>query len=117
MPPIEIGTAAGIAKFAPVIFLSISPKGIQVNWAQLSHTLLVSAIVAGVTMFGTMKVLEARMEYQDRMIMKLTAIAEEAVKVQHEIVPMRNLQVKMLQEGVQDHEVRIKFLERGATKR
>ena len=112
MPPIEIGTAAGIAKFAPIIFLSVSPKGVQVNWAQLAHTLIVSAIVAGVTMFGTMKVLEVRMEYQDRAITKLTAIAEQAVRVQSEIVPKRDLQVKNLQDDVADHEVRIKILEK-----
>ena len=112
MPPIEIGTAAGIAKFAPVIFLSVSPKGVQVNWAQLGHTLLVSAIVAAVTMYGTMRVLEVRMEYQDRMIVKLTSIAEEAVRVQHEIVPMRNLQVKTLQDDVANHETRIQALEK-----
>lgn len=111
MPPIEIGTAAGIAKYAPVVFLAVGPKGVNVNWAQLGHTLIVSAIVAGVTMFGTMKVLEVRMEYQDRAITKLTVIAEEAVRVQREIVPMRNLQVKTLQDDVSDHEKRIKTLE------
>ena len=112
MPPLELGTAAGIAKYAPVLFLSVSPKGVTVNWAQLSHTLLVSAIVAGVTMYGTQQVMDAKMQRMERDIARLNVMAEEAIKVQREIVPMRNLQVKILQEGVKDLDARMKVMER-----
>ena len=112
MPPLELGTAAGIAKYAPVLFLSVSPKGVSVNWAQQSHTLLVSAIVAGVTMYGTQQVMDSKLKRMEQDIARLNVMAEEAIRVQREIVPMRNLQVKILQEGVKDLDTRMKVVER-----
>jgi len=112
MPPIELGAAVGIAKYAPVFFLVAHEKGVSVNWHQLGHTLLVSAIVAVVTMYGTSRAMSVQMEYMEKQIARLTTLSEEAVRVQREIVPMRNLQVKTLQDAVADHEVRLTKLER-----
>ena len=39
--------SAVLAKYAPVIFLTATPKGIRPNVYQIAHTLIVSAIVAG----------------------------------------------------------------------
>ena len=80
MPPIEIGTGVGLLKYAPIFFLTVAQDGkVRFNMHQIVHTLIVSGIVALVTMFGTVRVVEARMEHLDknidRMVSKLEAVA------------------------------------------
>lgn len=70
-----------------------------------------AVIIAGITMYGTQQVMAARLEGFEKAIDKIAATADEARKVQLEIVPMRNLQVKTLQENVEKLESRIAKLE------
>ena len=58
----EIGAGFGVAKLAPILFLSVNQRGeINVNFVQIVQTLVVSGIVATVTMYGTQRVLETQM--------------------------------------------------------
>ena len=112
MPPLELGTAAGIAKYAPILFLTVNGKGVSLNVAQLVHTLLVAGIVAAVTMYGTQQAINVELLQMRRDLVRLNAIAEEAIKVQREIVPMRNLQVQTLQNETKELFTRVIALER-----
>ena len=106
-------TGAGLAKYAPLLFLATNQKGeLQLNVAQVVQTLLVAGIVAAVTMYGTVSALRVELDYMRKDIARIAAMAEEAIKVQREIVPMRNLQVKTLQEDVKTLDDRMAKIER-----
>ena len=106
-----LGSAA-LTKYAPVIFLMVTPKGVRIDAEKLMHTLIVAAICAGVTMYGTMRVVEAQLSHMGAKIVRLETMAEEAIRVQREIVPMRNLQVKTLQEDVKELQERMARVEK-----
>lgn len=92
-----------LAKMAPLLFLQVSRNEsgrVEFNLVQVMQTLIVAGIVAGVTMFGTVSVLRVELDYMRKDVTKIASMAEEAVRVQREIVPMRNLQVKTLQEDM-----------------
>jgi len=103
----------GLAKYAPLVFLTTNQKGeLQLNVAQVVQTLLVAGIVAGVTMYGTVQVLRTELDHLRKDVTKIAAMSEEAIRVQREIVPMRNLQVKTLQDDVAQIEARLRTLEK-----
>ena len=105
-------TGTALFKYAPFFFCMVTDKGLRLDIDRLIHTLIVSAIVAGVTMYGTQRVLDTRIAFMEKELSRLTSMAEEAIRVQREIVPMRNLQIKALQDAEKAHEERIAKLER-----
>ena len=83
-----------------------SPAG-KLNFSRLIEAF----IIAGITMFGTQQVMSAKIDHLEKMVEKISTTAEDARRVQLEIVPMRNLQIKTLQELCEKLEGRIAKLE------
>ena len=77
MPPLETAGLA-FAKYAPMLFCTVTPKGIRPNMYQIAHTLIVSAIVAG-SAYGAVRSeigqLTKLYEAQDKRI----AVAEDKI--------------------------------------
>ena len=73
-----------LTKYAPVIFLMVTPKGIRPNMYQIAHTLIVSAIVAG-SAYGAvrseMSQLKELYESQNKRIVKVEEkVSEVAIR-------------------------------------
>ena len=110
MEPISHGL---FAKFAPVIFLTAVKEGGArgIDWPRLGHTLILAAIVAVATRYETVRAIEVKMEYMEKSVAKIAVLAEEAIKVQREVIPMRNLQVKNLQDEVKNLREKIEAMD------
>ena len=74
--------------------------------------LIEAAIIAGVTMFGTVQAMGAKLDAIKEKLDKVEKSADESRRVQLEIVPMRNLQIQNLQDTVKAHEARLQFIEK-----
>ena len=111
MEPI-VGPAGMLAKYAPIFFLVVkNGGGFKLDIEKIAHTLIVAVIVALVTRYETVRVIEVRMEHLDRSVQHIAAMAEEAIKVQRETIPVRNLQVKTLQDEVKTLDERVARIE------
>ena len=99
------------AKYAPVIFLTMTKDGIKFDSTELMRMIIHSFIIAGVTMYGTVRSMEKEFDYLKRDMAKITILAEGAVKTQAEIIPVRELQIKELQHKDKELEERIARLE------
>jgi hypothetical protein len=99
-------TAAMIAKYAPALFLVVHKDGVKLNWPQLVHTLLVSAIVAAATMFGTMKVVETKIEHMEKTIERLVNTLNDVALRQARVVSQADEIHKTLIERVHALELR-----------
>jgi hypothetical protein len=96
MPLIELLTADSLLKYAPILFLTVRNGKVAINWSQLTHTLIVAAVVAGVTMYGTARVMDVRLDTLERHIEKmdtlLTAVALRQAAVVSEANKIHELQ-------------------------
>lgn len=90
--------SAIVAKLAPVLFLTVSKEGFKPNVYQIAHTLVVSAIVALVTMYGTVRVVEAKLEHIEKSVDKLVVRMDSVATRQAGVIAQADEIHKSLQD-------------------
>ena len=103
---------AGI-KVAPFLLATgTGDKRPSVNVTRILEALVIAAVTAVATMYGTVQVLTVKFDRMEKDMGTLNSMAKQAIDTQNKIIPLRELQIKDLQDDVSDINARLKFIEK-----